>query len=65
MKDLKHIHYYEHLLESAHNDLVREAKAEGYIASGYTCYYIPEVLLNLGNSFSLRLKEGFVCIVKF
>lgn len=56
MRDLKHIHYYEHLLESAHNDLVREAKNEGYIASGYTCYYIPEVLLNLGNSFSLRLR---------
>lgn len=56
MKDLKHIHYYEALLESAHNDLVREARAEGGVAVGYTCYYIPEALLNVGNAFSVRLR---------
>ena len=56
MKDLKHIHYYESLLESAHNDLVRQAREEGGVAVGYTCYYIPEVLLNVGNAFSVRLR---------
>ena len=56
MKDLKHIHYYEDLLESAHNELVREAQEEGGIAAGYTCYYIPEALLNVGKAFSVRLR---------
>ncbi len=56
MKDLKHIHLYESLLESAHNDLVREARAEGSVAVGYTCYYMPEVLLNTGKAFSVRLR---------
>lgn len=56
MKDLKHIHYYEKLLESAHNELVREAREDGGIAVGYTCYYIPEVLLNVGRAFSVRLR---------
>ena len=37
MKDLKHIHYYEELLEQANNELVRKAKEDGGIAVGYTC----------------------------
>lgn len=48
MKDLKHMIYFEHLLEDAQNDLVREAKADGRLALGYTCYHIPEVLMNVG-----------------
>ena len=56
MKDLKHIHYYTSLLEEANNELVRKAKEEGGVAVGYTCYYIPEVLLNVGNAFSVRLR---------
>lgn len=56
MKDLKHIHFYEKLLDEANNDLVRKEKEEGKIAVGYTCYYVPEVLLNLGNAFSVRLR---------
>jgi len=56
MKDLKHIHFYEQLLDEANNDLVRKEKENGKIAVGYTCYYVPEVLLNLGNAFSVRLR---------
>ena len=36
MKDLKHLYYFEKLLEDANNDLVRQAKAEGRLALGYT-----------------------------
>ena len=56
MKDLKHLIYFEKLLEDANNDLVRQAKAEGKIALGYTCFHMPEVLLNLDNCFSVRLR---------
>ncbi len=56
MKDLKHMIYFEHLLEDAHNDLVRKAKQDGRLALGYTCYHVPEVLMNLGNCFSVRLR---------
>ena len=56
MKDLKHIRYYEDLLEEANNELVRKAKDEGGVAVGYTCYYIPEALLNCGNAFTVRLR---------
>ena len=56
MKDLKHIRFFEKLLESANNELVRQAKEEGRTAVGYSCYYVPEVLLNCGNAFSVRLS---------
>lgn len=56
MKDLKNIHLYEELLEQTANRLVLQAKEEGGIAAGYTCYYVPEVLLNCGNAFSVRLR---------
>lgn len=56
MKDLKHLIYFEKLLEDANNDLVRQAKAEGKLALGYTCFHMPEVLLNLENCFSVRLR---------
>ena len=48
--------YFENLLEEANNELVQQAQAEGKLAIGYTCYHIPEVLLNLGNCFSVRLR---------
>ncbi len=44
------------MLDDANNELVRKAKDEGKIALGYTCYHIPEVLLNLGDCFSVRLR---------
>jgi len=56
MKDLKHLFEFENLLQEANNELVQKEKAEGGIALGYTCYHIPEVLLNLGNCFSVRLR---------
>ena len=56
MKELKHLIYFENLLEDANNELVRKAEAEGNLAIGYTCFHAPEVLLNLGNCFSVRLR---------
>ena len=56
MKDLKHLIYFENLLQEANNELVQKAVADGDRALGYNCYYIPEVLLNLPGSFSSRLR---------
>ena len=56
MKDLKHMIYFENLLDNAYNDLVRQAQSDGKLAIGYTCYHMPEVLLNLDNCFSVRLR---------
>ena len=56
MKDLKHLIYFENLLENADNELIKQAQAEGGICLGYTCFHIPEVLLNVGNCFSTRLR---------
>lgn len=56
MKDLKHLIYFEDLLQEANNKLVRKAKEDGQLALGYTCYFIPEVLLNLPGCFSSRLR---------
>ena len=56
MKDLKHLIYFENLLQEAHNELVTKAVAEGKHALGYNCYYIPETLLNLPGCFSSRLR---------
>ena len=51
MKDLKYLLEFENLLEDADNALVRRAQGEGQYAIGYTCYHMPEVLLNAGNCF--------------
>jgi len=56
LKDLKHLIFFENLLENADNELVEQAKADGKLAIGYTCFHIPEVLLNVGNCFSVRLR---------
>ncbi len=56
MKDLKHLIYFESLLENADNELVKQAQADGGLAIGYTCFHIPEVILNCGNMFSVRLR---------
>ena len=56
MKDLKHLIYFENLLQEAQNELVTKAVDEGKLALGYNCYYIPEVLLNLPGCFSSRLR---------
>ena len=56
MKDLKHLIYFEDLLQEANNKLVQQAKADGKYAIGYTCYFMPEVLLDLPGCFSVRLR---------
>ena len=56
MKDLKHLIYFENLLQQADNELVEQAKKEGKLALGYTCYFVPETLLNLPGCFSSRLR---------
>ncbi len=56
MRDLKHLIYFENLLQEANNDLVREAKADGKLILGYTCYFMPEVLLDLPGCVSVRLR---------
>lgn len=56
MRELKHLIYFENLLEDANNELVQQAEADGKMAIGYTCFHAPEVLLNLGDCFSVRLR---------
>lgn len=56
LKDLKHLIYFESLLENANNELVKQAQADGGICLGYTCYHVPEVLLNVDKCFSTRLR---------
>lgn len=56
MRDLKHLIYFENLLQEANNDLVKQAKSDGKLALGYTCYFMPEVLLDLPGCFSVRLR---------
>ena len=56
MKDLKHLIYFENLLDSANNELVQQAKDEGMHPIAYTCYHMPEVVLNVDNCFSVRLR---------
>ena len=56
MKDLKHLIYFERLLENADNELIEKKKAEGGICLGYTCFHIPEVILNVDKCFLTRLR---------
>ena len=56
MKDLKHLYYFEQLLDNADNELVQKAQAEGRKCIGNVCYQTPEVLFNLKNCFGVRLR---------
>lgn len=56
MRDLKHLYYFEKLLEDANNDLVREAQARGQRCVATICENVPEPLLNLPGAFSVRLR---------
>ena len=56
MRDLKHLIYFEDLLQEANNELVRKGKDEGNLCLGYTCYFMPEVLLDLPGCFAVRLR---------
>ena len=56
MRDLKHLIFFENLLQEANNDLVKQAKKEGKRILGYTCYFMPEVLLDLPGCVGVRLR---------
>lgn len=56
MKDLKHLIFFENLLQEANNDLIRQAQGEGKKCIGYMCENVPEPLLNLPGIFSARLR---------
>ena len=56
MRDLKHLIYFEDLLQEANNELVRKGKDDGNLCLGYTCYFMPEVLLDLPGCFAVRLR---------
>ena len=56
MKDLVHIFELEDLLQEANNELIRKAKSDGQRILGYTCYFMPEVLLDLPGCVSVRLR---------
>ena len=50
--DLKN---FDSLINSTKNQLVEMAIADDKIPVGYTCSYIPQELLSIGNLFPLRL----------
>lgn len=56
MRDLKHLIFFENLLQEANNELVQRSCAQGKLALAYNCSYIPEVLLDVEGSFSVRLR---------
>ena len=56
MKDLKHLIYFESLLQDANNELVKQACADGKLALAYDCSYIPEPLLDVEGCFGVRLR---------
>ncbi|MDD7416123.1 MAG: hypothetical protein PUK48_02010, partial [Spirochaetales bacterium] len=56
MKDLKHLYYFEKLLDDANNDLVRKAQEEGLKCVATVCENVPEPLLNLPGCFSVRIR---------
>ena len=56
MNDLKHLIYFENLLQDANNELIAQAKSEGKRCVAYVCENVPEPLLNLAGTFSIRLR---------
>lgn len=56
MRDLKHLIYFESLLQEANNALVKQACSEGKLALAYNCSYIPEPLLDIEGCFGVRLR---------
>lgn len=55
MRDLKHLNWFENLLQEANNALIGQAKREGRVCVAFVCENTPEPLMNLGNAFGIRL----------
>ena len=56
MKDLKHLMFFENLLQEANNELITQARNDGRACVAYLCENTPEILLNLPGAFSVRLR---------
>ena len=56
MKDLKHLIWFEKLLEEANNELIGQAQADGKKCVAFVCENTPEPLMNLDNCFGVRLS---------
>jgi len=48
--------WFSKLLEDPGNDLVRKAMDEGQIPIGYSCSYVPEVMLSVAGFFPVRMR---------
>ncbi|MBR2764954.1 MAG: 2-hydroxyacyl-CoA dehydratase [Blautia sp.] len=55
MRDLKHFLFFEELVCSSNNDLVRKAKEQGRVCAAFVCENTPEPLFNLKGCFGVRL----------
>lgn len=55
MKDLKHLLYFERLLENSNNELITKAREDGRKCVAFVCENTPEPLMNLDNTFGVRL----------
>ncbi len=55
MRDLKHLQFFEDLLQVANNKLIEQARSEGKVCVAYTCENVPEPLVNLPGVFGIRL----------
>ena len=58
MRDLKYRVFFEKLLQDVKNELVEKALDDGKLALGYSCYYVPEVLMNLSGSPACSRNRG-------
>ena len=56
MRDLKHLYYFEKLLDEANNELVQQGLEDGKKCVATVCENVPEPLLNLPGVFSVRLR---------
>ena len=56
MKRLKHMDYFERLLEEPKNELVQKAIEEGKIPVGYSCFFVPEPILSMDKMFPVKLR---------
>ena len=61
MKDLKHLIFFENLLQEANNELIRQAKSEGKKCVAFVCENTPEPLFNLPGTFSVPERRPCSC----